>query len=126
MQTECLQLQSLTAQAVICRFYETGMLKKEICQELLTGPTNVELPKAYPDYFKELLSACVGEGGYANLLTSSPKWGMRDFPEVLDEMEQKGLFSEQTIKQLRETLRIPKIEGEGKTPIAPINIRETE
>ena len=114
------------AQAVICRFYETGMLKKEICQELLTGPTNVELPKAYPDYFKELLSACVGEGGYANLLTSSPKWGMRDFPEVLDEMEQKGLFSEQTIKQLRETLRIPKIEGEGKTPIAPINIRETE
>ena len=60
------------------------------------------------------------------MCSSDLKWGMRDFPEVLDEREQKGLFSEQTIKQLRETLRIPKIEGEGKTPIAPINIRETE
>lgn len=114
------------AQAVICRFYEAELLEKGICQELLTGPAKGELPMPYPEYFKALLSDCVREGGYANLLSPSPKWGMKDFPEVLDEVEQKGLFSEQTITQLRELLKLPKIEDEGKSPIAPIIIRETE
>lgn len=114
------------AQAVICRFYEVQLLGKNVCQELLTGPTDQKLSIDYSDLFGEMVKQCVREGGYTDLLKSSEKRGIRDFPEVLNEVEQKGLFSEQTIAQLREVLDLPKIRGEGEVPIAPINIRETE
>lgn len=114
------------AQAVICRFYETGLLKKEICQELLTGPQDVKIPMPYPEFFDNMVEMCVQEGGYTNLLESSYKRGIKGFPEVLNEMEQRGLFPEQTIAQLRELLELPKIEDKGRAPIAPINIKEME
>lgn len=117
------------AQAVICRFYEVGLLKKEICQELLTGPKNGEIPMPYPTFFDKMIKMCVQEGGYTNLLESSQKRGIRDFPEVLNEMEEKGLFSAEKIGQLRELLnipKIPKIKEEKKLTITPINIGDME
>lgn len=114
------------AQAVICRFYEVQLLEKNVCQELLTGPRDQKLPIDYSELFGKMVELCVQEGGYTGLLKNSEKRGIREFPEVLNEVEQKGLFSEQTIAQLREVLDLPKIRDEGEMPIAPINIKETE
>lgn len=103
------------AQAVICRFYETQLMRKEVCQSLLTGPDDWDTHE-YEVFFKSTLEKCLVEGGYTMLLQSSEKKGIKDFPEVLNKMEEKRLFSEQKINRLRDKLGIPKINDE-KTEI---------
>lgn len=103
------------AQAVICRFHETRIVRKEVCQSLLTGPEDWETHE-YEAFFKSTLQKCVDEGGYRMLLKSTGKKGIKDFPDVLNKMEGKGLFSEQKTARLREKLDIPKI-SEEKTEI---------
>lgn len=96
------------AQAVICRFYETGIMKKGACNRLLAEAAKV------PEREGELsrLEKCILEGGYTRLLKKTKKKGIKDFPEILSKMEGRGLFSEERIAALREKLKIPKIEAE--------------
>lgn len=100
------------AQAVICRFYETGIMKKEVCKQLLTGPVGTVTLEEYQKYFDSILEQCISEGGYTKLLKSTKKRGIKDFPEVLNDVECKNLFPVQKIERLRDMLGIPKIEGQ--------------
>jgi len=110
------------AQAVICRFYETGLMKKEICKQLLAGPIGEISVEKYRKYADSLLEECIQEGSYTKLLKATNKRGIKDFPEVLSAAEQKGVFSLERVAQLREMLKIPKIEGLAEL----IDVGETE
>lgn len=97
------------AQAVICRFYETGLLKKAVCKQLLSGPIGVIGELGYPVFFESMVRECVKEGGYTKLLCSTGKRGIQDFPEVLNAAEREGVFPPQKVDSLREMLQIPKM-----------------
>lgn len=105
------------AQAVICRFYETKLLKKEACQQLLTGPVGKIEPQVYHHFFDFMVEQCVKEGGYTKLLKSTRRKGIKDFPVVLTEVERSGLFSPQKVEKLREMLGIPTIEEHAEEMI---------
>ena len=101
------------AQAVIFRLYETKCLSRESCEQwLITGP--IDPPKIsqkdYQKLFERLLKKCIAEGGYTRLLQPSRKKFIKDFPQILDEVEKRELFSEDRVQELREFLDIPVIE----------------
>lgn len=110
------------SQAVICRLYETKLMKKEVCRQLLVGPIGGIAADKYREYADLLLKKCIQEGSYTKLLKSTNKRGIKDFPEVLSAAERKGVFSPQMVAQLREMLEIPKIEESTQI----IDVGETE
>lgn len=105
------------AQAVICRFHETKLLKKDVCQQLLTGPVGKIEPEVYQKLFDLMIDQCVKEGGYTKLLISTKRKRIKDFPEMLTEVERRGLFSPQKVKNLREIFGIPTIEEHAEEMI---------
>ena len=96
--------------AIVRRLYETKCLSKESCIKLrFTGP-NEAYSETYEDTFHKVLKACIDEGGYTRLNKPTLKRGIKDFPLVLNAIEQKGVFSPQKIENLRKQLNIPAID----------------
>ncbi len=96
--------------AVVRRLYETKCMSKESCIKLrFTGP-GTSSPEAYQETFQEVLNACITEGGYTRLNHPTNKRGIKDFPMILNEVDQKDLFSKKKIEKLREQLGIPVID----------------
>lgn len=110
------------AQAVIYRFYEVNLLKKETCQKLLIGSNSGIQTEGYQNFFDDIIKKCVQEGGYTKLLNSSDKRGIKDFPEILRKVEQEELFPAQKIEKLRNMLSIPPITAQD----AKIDIVNTD
>lgn len=102
------------AQAVIYRFYETGIFAKEVCKQLLSGFTSNQ-KESYQEFFDNLVELCIQEGGYTKLHKSTKKKGIQGFPKLLDEVEQRHIFSEERTKMLRDMLDIPSIDGLEET-----------
>lgn len=101
-----------TAQAVIVRFYETGIFSKSICRMLLSGPTDSQ--NAYSEFFDNLIGLCIQEGGYTRLHKNTDKRGINGFPELLDEAERKHLISSYKADSVREMLGIPIISNSSE------------
>ena len=98
--------------AVVLRLYETGCLSEGTCQRLLfNGPGNVSKEK-YQEIFQRMLSSYIQESGYTKLQKPTNKKGIRDFPQILREAENRGIFSPEKAAKLRDELEIPKINPE--------------
>lgn len=98
------------AAAVGLRLYETGCLSAKICERLLfTGPGTMPRER-YLELFQESLSKCIQEGGYTRLGKPTNKKGIRDFPQILQEAENRGLLSSRKAAKLRSELDIPGME----------------
>lgn len=96
--------------AIVRRLYETKCLSRESCIKLrFTGP-NETYSKTYEETFHKILKACIDEGGYTRLNKPTLKRGIKDFPLVLNAIEQKGIFSQKKIENLRKQLNIPAID----------------
>lgn len=96
--------------AIVRRLYETKCLSKESCIKLrFTGP-NEAYSETYEETFHKILKACIDEGGYTRLNKPTLKRGIKDFPLVLNAIEQKGVFSQKKIENLRRQLNIPAID----------------
>lgn len=98
------------AQAVVRRLYETKCLSRESCEQLLFKGAGKASPEEYQEIFKKTLLNCIGEGGYTRLNKPTNKRGIKDFPQILNDAEEKGVFSKRRIAKLRETLAIPAID----------------
>ncbi len=100
------------AAAVVLRLYETGCLSEGTCQRLLfNGPGKVSKEK-YQEIFQRMLSSYIQESGYTKLQKPTNKKGIRDFPQILREAENRGIFSPEKAAKLRDELEIPKINPE--------------
>ena len=98
------------ANAVGRRLYETKCLPKQSCEKLMfTGPGRVSSGE-YQRIFQDALRDCIEEGGYTRLNKPTKKYGIKEFPSILSKVEEKHIFSQERIKNLRSQLHIPVID----------------
>lgn len=98
------------ATSVILRFYETGCLSDAACNRLLFDGPKKEKRDEYQKQFQKVLESYIRESGYTRLLSPTHKKGIRDFPQILREAEDRGVFSPEKAAALRAELGIPKPE----------------
>lgn len=98
------------AASVILRFYETGCLSAAACNRLLFDGPKKGKKDEYQELFQKLLKGYIREGGYTRLLNPTHKKGIREFPQILREAEERGIFSPEKAAALRAQLEIPEPE----------------
>lgn len=111
------------AASVILRFYETGCLSAEICNRLLFDGPKPEEREQYQALFQKVLRSYIQESGYTRLQKATNKRGIRDFPQLLREAEQRGVFSPEKAAALRAELEIPEPEIDtGETGLDQVGL----
>lgn len=98
-------------EAAVRRMEEVGILNGDTCRWLIK-----ERYKKEDGSGKKLLEDCISEGGYTKLQANiNYKRAITGFPELLNEVDAKGLFTPGKVSRLRELLNLPKVESPGGT-----------
>lgn len=99
------------AKAVILRLYETKRIKESLCRLFIDKPETDSEEQKFQDDFDRRLDSCIEGRGFTRLGVRTKKKGIRDFPQHLNEVEKKHLFSQEKVQALRKKLEIDPVEA---------------
>ncbi len=94
------------AKAVIRRLYETRKITEQLCRRFIDETKEDSPERRFQDDFDRRLRTCIEGRGFTRLGVRTRKKGIRDFPQILDEMERERLFSDDKLRALRTLLEI--------------------
>lgn len=92
--------------AVLLRLYETRRITEALCRRFIDAAEDGSGQRQFQEDFARRLAGCIEGHGFTRLGVRTRKKGIQDFPQYLNEVEKRDLFSSEKIRTLREKLEI--------------------